>query len=100
MYGEERAAIIGDILAAGLSGSDDSLWNTTARSQWAATQVAIWEVTRDGATASNWHTTQSAADANTILGYAPIPATARSYYQSIIDKEMCIRDRCSVSRRS
>lgn len=86
MYGEERAAIIGDILAAGLSGSDDSLWNTTARSQWAATQVAIWEVTRDGATASNWHTTQSAADANTILGYAPIPATARSYYQSIINK--------------
>ncbi len=86
MYGSARAAIIGDILAVGLSGSGDSLWNTTARSKWAATQVAIWEVTRDGVTATNWHTTQSSADANTILEYAPNADTAKSFYREIINK--------------
>lgn len=86
MYGQEKADIIGDILAAGYSGYGSTLWNNDNCSKWAATQLALWEITRDGVTADNWHTTQSAADVDTILGYTPRPAVARAMYAEIIEK--------------
>ena len=86
MYGQERADIIGDILAVGFSGNGGTLWNNDNCSKWAATQMALWEITRDGVTADNWHTTQSAKDVDIILGYTPRPAVARALYAEIIEK--------------
>lgn len=86
MYGQEKADIIGDILSVGFTGYGDALWNNDNCSKWAATQMALWEITRDSATAENWHTAQSAEDVNTILGYTPRPAIARATYAEIIQK--------------
>lgn len=88
MYDEWVCSRIGDILALGYfteNASTDLNWNDNNASKWAATQVALWEVTRSGVTEATWHTAQSKADAHTILSYTPNSTLAISTYDTIVD---------------
>lgn len=72
--------LVGDALSFGFKADDGRIDSERENSEYAATQLLIWEIL-----AGKFHTSQAKADVLNVLDYSANPSVAKSFYLNLVE---------------